>query len=157
MKRFDMIICNRDALMKSFFVSVCLLFIVATGCTPYFTRHYEDSFFSVGRNNKFSVEIVTGKKDLKIDASTVGIIVHDANDKDVEQADVSATAIILENGRQKEVICTVTEKGRGLYIIESLDLRQAGLSRLDITIKKDGVGDIAVLDFAEKKQIREKH
>ena len=57
-----------------------------------------------------------------------------------------------ENGKQREVSYTVTEKGRGLYIIESLDLRREGLSSIDITIKKDGVGDIAVFDFAEKNQ-----
>ncbi|MDH4232112.1 MAG: hypothetical protein OEW04_08795 [Nitrospirota bacterium] len=141
---------DREYAMKNFLVSVFLLFFAAAGCSPYFTRHYEDSFFAVAGDKKFSVEIVTGKRELKLDANAVGIIVHNGNDEDVEKADVAATAVIKENDREADVAYAVTEMGRGLYVAESLDLGQKGLSQLKVTIKKHGVSDIAVFDFSEK-------
>jgi hypothetical protein len=137
---------DREYAMRIFFVPVFLVFIAA-GCAPYFTRHYEDSFFAVGRDKKFSVEIVTGKKDLNLEANTVGIIVHDANDEDVEQADLAITAVVQDNVRQREVIYTVTEKGRGLYTMEFLDFKQSGIRQLRVRVKKDNDEDISVFNF----------
>ncbi len=133
--------------MKKFLVYSLILLMASTGCAPYFTRHFTDSLFAVAEKQKFSVEIITDKKHLGVEKNTVGFIVHDSNDVDVEHAELTVISVSLAKGEAGKIMYPVIDKGRGLYTVESLDLRQKGLSELSVKVKKGGIEDTAVFYF----------
>ena len=104
-------------------------------------------FFAVAEKKKFSVEIITDKKDLGVEKNIVGFIVHDSNDADVEHAELTVTSVSPANRKAGDIVYPVTEKERGLYTAESLDLRQKGLSELSVKVKKGDTEDVAVFYF----------
>ena len=138
--------------MKIILASSLVLLLATTGCAPYFTQHFTDSFFAVAEKQKFSVEIITDKKDLGVEKNTVGFIVHDSNDVDVEHAELTVTSVSLVKGDAGSTAYPVTEKGSGLYTVESLDLRQKGLSELSVKVNKGGTEDTAVFYFDNGRQ-----
>ena len=147
---------NRSVFMKKFLLSLLVLLLATTGCAPYFTQHFTDSFFAVAEKQKFSVEIITDKKDLGVEKNTVGFIVHDSNDVDVEHAELTVTSVSLVKGDAGSTAYPVTEKGSGLYTSESLDLGQKGLSELRVKVRKNDIEDIAVFHFEAGKQKEKK-
>ena len=134
--------------MKNVFLSFGVFCIAVMGCGPQFTRHYEDSHFTVGAQKTYSVEIVTGKKELHIEKDTVGIIVHDAGDIDVEDADLAVTAVTNDHGRERSIAYPVTERGRGFYTIESPELGRGELIRLNVVVRKGPTEDRADFSFS---------
>ncbi len=58
--------------MKKFLVYSLILLMASTGCAPYFTRHFTDSLFAVAEKKKFSIEIITDKKDLGVEKRSLG-------------------------------------------------------------------------------------
>jgi len=142
--------------MKIILASSLVLLLATTGCAPYFTQHFTDSFFAVAEKQKFSVEIITDKKDLGVEKNTVGFIVHDSNDVDVEHAELTVTSVSLVKGDAGSTAYPVTEKGSGLYTSESLDLGQKGLSELRVKVRKGDIEDIAVFHFEAGKQKEKK-
>ena len=147
---------DRSVFMKIILVSSLVLLLATTGCAPYFTQHFTDSFFAVAEKQKFSVEIVTDKKDLGVEKNTVGFIVHDSNDVDVEHAELTVTSVSAVTGDAGGIAYQVTEKGSGLYTAESLDLGQKGLSELRVKVRKGDIEDIAVFHFEAGKQKEKK-
>ena len=133
--------------MNKFFVFSLIILFEATGCAPYFTQHFADSLFAVAEKKKFSVEIITDKKDLGVEKNIVGFIVHDSNDVDVENAELTVTSVSLAKGEAEKIMYPVIDKGRGLYTVKSLDLRQKGMSELSVKVKKDDIEDTAVFYF----------
>lgn len=134
-------------MMKKFLVSCLILLMASTGCAPYFTQHFADSLFAVAEKKKFSVEIITDKIHLGVEKNIVGFIVHDSNDVDVEHAGLTVTSVSLAKGEAGKIVYPVTDRGRGLYIAESLDIRQKDLSELIVTVKKGDIEDTAVFYF----------
>ncbi len=143
---------NRSVFMKKSFVTSLVLLLATTGCAPYFTQHFADSFFVVAEKKKFSIEIITDKKDLGVEKNVVGFIVHDSSDVDVEHAELTVTSVSPAKGDAWSIVYPVTEKGSGLYTAESLDLSQKGLSELSVKVRKGDIEDIAVFHFEEGKQ-----
>jgi hypothetical protein len=138
--------------MKKFLVCSLVLFLAATGCAPYFTQHFADSFFAVAEKKKFSVEIIADKKDLGVEKNIVGFIVHDSNDVDVEHAELTVTSVPPVKGETGKIAYPVTEKGRGLYTAESLDLKEKGLYGLSVKVKKGDTEDIAFFLFGDNRK-----
>ncbi len=145
---------------NSILIIIVLIYYMILGCTtegmrlqtqshekPEFTRHFDDSLFKITEKELFSVEIVTDKKDLKIDKDTIGIIIHNAHHEDVEGADIRIS--IRRPIQDKTELFTAAEKGDGLYIITNVSLQRNNKCELRITIKKGAMEDSAVFGFSD--------
>ncbi len=106
-----------------------------------FTKHFQDTLFDVTEHAAYSVEILLDDKEYKIGKNVVGIVVHDANDKDVIGAEITFVLKDLATGKNSLVTPTVTDKGNGLYIVSGLDLQKEGKWELAITVKKGRLED----------------
>ena len=153
--------------MKSIFSSLVILVFLFTSCTTVkmrshdhkagkrkFTKHFDDSLFEITEKGFFSVEIVTDRKDLKIDEGMVGFIIHNAHDEDVEGANLKVFLWIPELGQN---MLTIMEKGRGLYSAENINLNRNGKWELRIDIKKDNEEDSAIFVFPDGKKAKMPH
>lgn len=115
-----------------------------------FTKHFNDSIFKVTEKGYFSVEILTGQKELKmLGMNSTGIIIHDNEDEDVEDAEILVESRILTSGRENTQKMPVTEKGAGLYVLDSAVTETGGLLELKVTLRKDGRDDMAVFAFPD--------
>src|SRR5271169_5702966 len=54
----------------------------AGGEKTLFTKHFQNTLFDVTEHAAYSVEILLDDKEYKIGKNVVGIVIHDANDKD---------------------------------------------------------------------------
>jgi len=146
--------------MKSNFLVVAAVLFLLIGCTANavhpesgktkFTKHFDDTLFKITEKELFSVEIVTDKKEFKIDKTAAGIIIHDRKDRDVENADIKVILWIFKNGQGSEETMKVGEKGNGLYVIEKLNLLMGGNWELRVKIKKGAIEDSVTFHFNNK-------
>jgi len=146
--------------MKSNFLVVAAMLFLLIGCTANavhpesgktkFTKHFDDTLFKITEKELFSVEIVTDKKEFKIDKTAAGIIIHDRKDRDVENADIKVILWISKNRQGSEETMKVGEKGNGLYVIEKLNLLMGGNWELRVKIKKGAIEDSVTFHFNNK-------
>ena len=146
--------------MKSNFLVVAAVLFLLIGCTANavhpesgktkFTKHFDDTLFKITEKELFSVEIVTDKKEFKIDKTAAGIIIHDRKDRDVENADIKVILWISKNRQGSEETMKVGEKGNGLYVIEKLNLLMGGNWELRVKIKKGAIEDSVTFHFNNK-------
>jgi hypothetical protein len=153
---------NKEVMMKSIFLVVFMTFFLFAGCATNgtsqspsvaktkFTKHFDDSLFKITEKELFSVEIVTDKKEFKIDKTAAGIIIHDRKDRDVENADIKVILWISKNGQGSEETMKVGEKGNGLYVIEKFNLLMGGNWQLRVKIKKGAIEDSVTFHFNNK-------
>lgn len=115
-----------------------------------FTKHFNNSIFRITEKEFFSVEILTGEKELKmLGKNSSGIIIHNNEDEDVEDADITVTARSAEAGHDAVQKLPLTEKGAGLYVLEGAVLQANGLRELRVALRKDGRDDTAVFFFPD--------
>jgi len=108
-----------------------------------FTKHFNESLFRITDNGEFSIEILPDDKEYKIGKDVIGIVVHDRNDGDVENADIKI------NYRDMKETPVIKEKGDGLYIVSNLDIKKEGRWELNITVKKKKKEDAAAFIFPD--------
>ena len=111
------------------------------GTVVLFTKHFQESLFDVTEHGKYSIEVLLDDKEYKIGENVIGIVVHDADDKDVVGAEL---VIVHKNLATSEIApgkLTLTDKKNGLYTVSGLDLKRAGKWELLITVKKAGIED----------------
>ncbi|HUO77479.1 MAG TPA: FixH family protein [Thermodesulfovibrionales bacterium] len=106
-----------------------------------FTKHFQETLFDISKKAEFSIEILLDDKEYKIGKNVIGVVVHNANDKDVEKAAISIDFRNSDTGRPSTQTPVVKEKGEGLYIVSDLDLKKEGHWKLTIKVKKDGIED----------------
>ena len=149
-------------MMKSILLVVFMIFFLFAGCATdgtiqspsvaktKFTKHFDDSLFKVTEKELFSVEIITDKKEFKIDKKTAGIIIHDRKDTDVEGADIRVTRWLSKNGQGSEEVLAVKEISGGLYTVDNIDLKRGGNWELRVKIKKGNSEDSVTFYFNNK-------
>lgn len=113
----------------------------AGGEKTLFTKHFQNTLFDVTEHAAYSVEILLDDKEYKIGKNVVGIVIHDANDKDVSGAEITFVLKDLVTGENSTVTPMVTDKSNGLYIVSGLDLHKEGKWELAITVKKGRIED----------------
>jgi len=106
-----------------------------------FTKHFNGSLFMITEKGEFSIEVLLDEKEYKIGKDVIGIVVHDKNDGDVENADIK---ISYKDMKETPVI---REKGAGLYVVSNLDIKTEGRWELNITVKKKKKEDAAAFIF----------
>lgn len=106
-----------------------------------FTKHFQNTLFDVTEHAKYSVEILLDDKEYNIGKDVVGVVIHDANDKDVTGAEITFVLKDFVTHENSPVTPTVTDKGNGLYIVSGLDLQKEGKKELTITVKKGRIED----------------
>lgn len=107
------------------------------------TKHFNDTVFAVSEKGQVSIEVLLDDKEYKIGKDSIGIVIHDSHDEDVEDAKV----IVTVTGNAAAL--KVTEKGGGLYLVPSTGLPQEGSWRLSISVKKKKIEDEVVFDFPD--------
>src|SRR3989304_4865505 len=55
------------------------------------TKLFNESLFKVTEKGSFSVEILMDDKEYRIGKDVIGVVIHDARDKDVEGAEIGIT------------------------------------------------------------------
>lgn len=121
---------------------------------PMFTKHFGDSLFKITDKGFFSVEIVKGLRELGMGKDTVGLIIHDRNDTDVDEADVYT---IEETPQQRGDYLDripLTGVGSGLYVSDSINLSRQGNWQLHIRIRRGYTEDGVTFAFPELAQKR---
>jgi hypothetical protein len=134
-----------------YLIWLLLLFPLSAGADSeksHFTKHYEGSIFKVTEKGLFSIEMIV-KEELQTGVNAVEIIVHDASDKDVVGAEISAVPWMPAMGHGVSQKPTVTERGGGLYRVGDIIFIMGGHWELRIKVKKDDTEDLAVFDFPE--------
>ena len=106
-----------------------------------FTKHFQETLFDISKNAEFSIEILLDDKEYKIGKNVIGIVLHNARDKDVEKAAISIDFRNSDTSRPAAQTPVVKEKGEGLYIVSDLDLKKEGRWKLTIKVKKDDTED----------------
>lgn len=151
--------------MKSYFlIALTGVYLLIAGCTTgatrsddtystenaKFTKHFDNTIFRITEKRMFSVEIVTGRKELKvIGKNAAGIVIHDSHDEDVEGADVQVIQWMSEQGRGATQSLNVKEKSGGLYILEDVNLKISGHWEMRIKVKKNSLEDSAIFAFPD--------
>lgn len=145
--------------MKKFpAIAVALIFFLVPVAAPVFahdhhheseakemTKHFDNSFFLVTEAGTFSVELMEGREGLSIDEGETGIVIHDAQDNDVEKA--SLTVGLRLSGNEAAGPLQVKEKGSGLYTVRGVDPSKDGTWDLAVTVKSGSHTDKAVFAF----------
>ncbi|UCE79146.1 MAG: hypothetical protein JSV13_00460 [Nitrospiraceae bacterium] len=80
-------------------------------------------------------------KEYDIGKNVIGIVIHNADDKDVKGIDLTFSYKNLETGENAPDTPGIDDKGNGLYSISGLDLQKEGRWELAISQKKDDVED----------------
>ena len=113
----------------------------AGGEKTLFTKHFQDTLFDITEHAAYSVEILLDDKEYKIGKNVIGIVIHDAHDKDVSGADIIFILKDLLTGKNSPVTPVTRDEGNGLYIVSGLDLQKEGKWELAITVKKGRIED----------------
>ena len=108
-----------------------------------FTKHFNGSLFMITEKGEFSIEILLDEKEYKIGKDVIGIVVHDRNDGDVENADIKI------NYKDMKGTPVIKEKGDGLYIVSNMDIKREGRWELNIAVKKKKKEDTAAFIFPD--------
>ncbi len=108
-----------------------------------FTKHFNETLFAISEKGQVSIEILLDEKEYKIGKDVIGIVVHDSNDKDIEDAKLS----VMVTGMAEPL--KVKEKADGLYIAPSMGLPKEGTWRLSISVKKKKIEDEAIFSFPD--------
>jgi YtkA-like len=119
-----------------------------------FTKHFQNTLFDVTEHAAYSVEILLDDKEYKIGKNVIGIVIHDANDKDVSGAEITFVIKDIGTGEISAVTPIVTDKGNGLYIISGLDLQKAGKWELAIAVRKGSIKDHVKFMFPDARKAR---
>jgi len=106
-----------------------------------FTKHFQDTIFDISEHAEFSVEVLLDDKEYnKLGKNVVGIVVHNAHDEDVADANINIGMKSLD-GNETAPPYNVTDKGGGLYTVSGLDLKRPGKWELTVLVKKNGIED----------------
>ncbi|GAB4484291.1 MAG: hypothetical protein OHK006_08230 [Thermodesulfovibrionales bacterium] len=106
-----------------------------------FTKHFQQTLFDATEKALFSIEVLLDDSEFEIGRNTVGIIVHDAEDEDVEKAELGIALKGLEDGQVLTGPFSIKGTLPGLYIVSGLDLKKPGRWELSISVRKDAKED----------------
>jgi len=100
-----------------------------------FTKHFNESLFNITDKGFFSVEILTDDREYpKLGKDVIGLVIHNADDKDVEGATIKITA--TPEGQAWTDVPIIKDKGDGLYTVSNVNLKKGGKWQLRIGVKK---------------------
>jgi hypothetical protein len=155
--------------MRTMLLIVSAVLLAIVGCaqtkdtsmvhehTPEVAKHYDQSVAQWTDNKFFTIEMVIPDKELRMGVNSLGIIVHDKNDKDIPGAEVTITPWMPAMGHGVMEKPVVMERGGGLYSVSNVVLSMTGHWQLQVAVTKDGVQDKAVFDFPEVKPMGHEH
>ncbi|NOY44192.1 MAG: hypothetical protein GXP50_01880 [Deltaproteobacteria bacterium] len=109
-----------------------------------FTKHYAESFFQIGENRVFSVELETSPARLRVGKNRFELIVHHAKMGDVEGARVEAVAT---GPSGQEVHPRIWEVEYGAYDVTGLAFDEPGAWTLDVRVWKGNLQDRVRFDL----------
>jgi hypothetical protein len=92
----------------------------ARPCGGAFEPHFEDSYFGVGRQCRFSAEVLAGKKHFHRGANTVDLVLHAKSGKDVPMAELDFS-VRGPDGEQR-LHPKVEDRLNGTYHVSGLKL-----------------------------------
>ncbi len=108
-----------------------------------FTKHFNGTLFAISGKRQVSIEVLLDEKEHKIGSDVIGIVVHDSQDEDVEDAKLT----VIATGMAEPL--KVREKGGGLYLVPKAGLPQEETWKLGISVKKKKIDDGAEFSFPE--------
>ena len=103
-----------------------------------FTQHYAESFFRIGENGVFSVELEATPQRLRVGKNRFDLIVHHARLGDVERARVEVRA---RGPSGQEVRPRVWEVEYGAYELTGLSFDEPGTWALEVSVQKGELAD----------------
>lgn len=148
------VVCVRSVIIL--FACALILYFYDNGFAadkPKFTKHFNESLFNITDKGTFSVEILLDDREYKIGKDVVGIVIHNRYDEDVEGAAIKILSLMPE-GQISTDSPVVKDKGKGLYIVSSLNLTKEGKWELKMSIKKEKVEDSTSFLFPDVLKTR---
>lgn len=140
---------NAAALIVVLVVLLAPLSSLAVDGQGKFTQHYPDSLFRIMENGRYSVEAVIQEHDLRVGKNAFDIIIHDNNDRDVDDANIRVVPWMVTMGHGVSQKPIITPQGRGIYRVENVVLSMGGSWALKILVEKDSVKDRIVFTFPD--------
>ena len=115
---------------------------------PKFTKHFNESLFNITNRGLFSVEILLDDLEYpKLGKNVIGLVIHNADDKDVEGAIIKITA--TPEGQAWTDVPVIKDKGDGLYGVSNINLKNGGKWELRIDVKKAEFEDSTTFIFPD--------
>lgn len=111
------------------------------------TKHHKSSLFTLSEKGFFGIELVPGGDEFVVGDNAAEVIIHDDNDKDVWGADIKIEPWMPVHNHGLPDDVAVVEKGRGIYLMENLNLPMDGRWELRIEVSKNGRIDSGVIYF----------
>ncbi len=109
-----------------------------------FTKHYAESFFRIGENRLFSVELETSPARLRVGKNRFELIVHHAKMGDVEGARVE---VVARGPSGQEVRPHVWEVEYGAYDVTGLAFDEPGTWTVEVRAQKGNLRDRVQFDL----------
>ena len=127
---------------------ICFGYIANASDNPKFTKHFNESLFNITEKGLFSVEILMDDREYpKLGKDVIGLVIHNAGDKDVDGATIKMTA--APEGQAWTDVPVIKDKGDGLYTVSNINLKKGGKWELRIGVKKALFEDSASFIFPD--------
>jgi hypothetical protein len=127
---------------------ICFGHIANASGNSKFTKHFNQSLFNITDKGLFSIEILLDDKEYpKLGKDVIGLVIHNADDKDVEGATIKIKATAEEQAGID--VPVIKDKGDGLYTVSNINLKKGGKWELRISVKKAEFEDGASFIFPD--------
>jgi hypothetical protein len=108
-----------------------------------------ESLTQTSKKGKYRLDVTITSGELKLGKNALDITVRDAGNRLVEGADIQISPWMPDMGHGVDIKPSITEKGRGLYLVENIYIFMDGHWELRMDIEKAGVRDNIVFDFPQ--------
>lgn len=133
--------------------ALCIALIaVAVGCTvtytPELVQHIKGSSFKATDTGYYTAELVMKPKQPVVGMNKAHLIIHNYEAVDIPGLQITAIPVLPSKGIQSEK-AKVEDAGRGLYILEDINLTEPGIWHVKLKIYGDEVSDKVTLVIPE--------
>jgi len=128
--------------MKAFITGICMLIV----CSAAFAAD-RSPIVKATEKSEFTLEVVSGIKELKNGTNTLDLVVRDKKGKSVEGAKLTVTPYMPAMGQGVWDKPAVTDQGAGKYHVQNIVTTVNGRWELKIDVRKGSLKDQAVFSF----------
>jgi len=128
-------------------------FFMVAGCAvkyrPEMVQHIKGSVFKATETGYYTAELVMKPMHPTVGTNRAHLIIHNYEGEDIPGLRIYVTPYLPSKDIEPEVKPTVKDAGRGLYIIENINLTEAGVWELRLKIYGEEMSDSVVLTLPE--------
>jgi hypothetical protein len=143
-------------MVRRLFLLVCALSLI--GCasdfgkkTPEMVQHIEGSIFKATERGYYTTELVIKPKPPVVGKNKANLIIHDYEANDTPGLTIKIVPKMTNSDVASKEKPLIKDAGRGLYLIENIDIHSSGMWELQMTISGPRMSDKVTLELPEIK------